>query len=224
MNRILLAYSGGLDTTVAIPWLRDRYDAEIITVTVDLGQGLELATIHERALAAGAVRAHVIDARDEFVREYILPARRRGVYEARYTLATALGGMLARRCRDCADGKSHLLATSTESQREGAPGSGGHAWSVQDDAPAQMWELPRAETSTYARAIRCRIPAGPTQVDTNSGGATIRSVTGNAWVEPTEEIYNLTDRRRSRPTADYVDLDSRTACGARQRRRMQMTS
>src|SRR5687767_3251507 len=92
MNRILLAYSGGLDTTVAIPWLRDRYDAEIITVTVDLGQGLELATIHERALAAGAVRAHIIDARDEFVRAYILPALQAGaVYEDRYPLATALG-------------------------------------------------------------------------------------------------------------------------------------
>jgi argininosuccinate synthase len=52
MNRILLAYSGGLDTTIAIPWLRERYGAEVIAVTVDLGQGLELASIHERALAA----------------------------------------------------------------------------------------------------------------------------------------------------------------------------
>ena len=99
MNRILLAYSGGLDTTIAIPWLRERYGAEIIAVTVDLGQGLELATIHERALAAGAVRAHIVDARDEFVKGYILPALQAGaVYEDRYLLATALGRpLLARR-------------------------------------------------------------------------------------------------------------------------------
>jgi argininosuccinate synthase len=92
MNRILLAYSGGLATTIAIPWLRERYGAEVIAVTVDLGQGLELATIHERALSAGAVRAHIVDARDEFVKRYILPALQAGaVYEDRYPLATALG-------------------------------------------------------------------------------------------------------------------------------------
>ena len=78
MDRILLAYSGGLDTTIAIPWLRERYGAEVIAVTVDLGQGLELATIHERALSAGAVRAHIVDARDEFVKRYILPALQAG--------------------------------------------------------------------------------------------------------------------------------------------------
>src|ERR671919_1081765 len=91
MKRILLAYSGGLDTSVAIPWLRSRYSAEIIAVTVDVGQGRELATIHERALGLGAIRAHVFDAREEFVREYILPALQAGaVYEDRYPLATAL--------------------------------------------------------------------------------------------------------------------------------------
>src|ERR671919_1713765 len=91
MKRILLAYSGGLDTSVAIPWLRQQHDAEVIAVTVDLGQGRELAAIHERALGIGAVRAHVLDARDEFVREYILPALQAGaVYEDRYPLATAL--------------------------------------------------------------------------------------------------------------------------------------
>src|SRR5919106_2378491 len=91
MKRILLAYSGGLETSIAIPWLRERYGAEIIAVTVDLGQGRELATIHERALGLGAIRAHVFDAREEFVREYILPALQAGaVYEDRYPLATAL--------------------------------------------------------------------------------------------------------------------------------------
>ena len=92
MKRIVLAYSGGLDTSVAIRWLAEKYEAEIIAVTLDLGQGQELTNVRERALAVGAVRAHVIDAREEFARDYVLPAlQARAVYEERYTLASALG-------------------------------------------------------------------------------------------------------------------------------------
>ena len=73
-KRIVLAYSGGLDTTVAIPWLVEARNAEVIAVTLDLGQGKELEEIRDRALAAGAARAHVLDAREEFARDYVLPA------------------------------------------------------------------------------------------------------------------------------------------------------
>src|SRR5436190_1899984 len=68
MDRIVLAYSGGLDTSAAIPWLADTYAAEVITVTVDLGQGRELEEVRDRALATGALRAHVLDERDAFAR------------------------------------------------------------------------------------------------------------------------------------------------------------
>jgi len=74
MKRIVLAYSGGLDTSVAVRWLAEKYEAEIIAVTLDLGQGQELTNVRERALALGAIRAHVIDAREEFARDYVLPA------------------------------------------------------------------------------------------------------------------------------------------------------
>src|SRR5918992_6400144 len=98
MKRIVLAYSGGLDTSVAIPWLKEKYAAEIVSVTLDLGQGRELVDVRERALALGAVRAHVIDVREEFVRGYILPALQAGaLYEDRYPLATALGRPLIAR-------------------------------------------------------------------------------------------------------------------------------
>ena len=72
MDRIVLAYSGGLDTSAAIPWLADTYAAEVITVTVDLGQGRELEEVRDRALATGALRAHVLDERDAFAREYLV--------------------------------------------------------------------------------------------------------------------------------------------------------
>src|SRR3954452_15932585 len=92
MERIVLAYSGGLDTSVAIRWLAKRHGAEVIAVTLDLGQGRELTDVRERALAVGATRAHVLDVREEFARGYILPALQAGaLYEDRYPLSTALG-------------------------------------------------------------------------------------------------------------------------------------
>src|SRR6187455_3545749 len=96
--RIVLAYSGGLETSVAIPWLAEKYGAEIVTVTMDLGQGKELDDVRDRALASGALRAHVLDGREEFARDFILPALQAGaMYEGRYPLATALGRPLIAR-------------------------------------------------------------------------------------------------------------------------------
>lgn len=77
--RIVLAYSGGPRTTAAIPWLRERHRADVIAVALDLGQGRALESLRDRALAAGAVRAHVVDARDAFARDVVLPALRAGV-------------------------------------------------------------------------------------------------------------------------------------------------
>src|SRR5260370_15276304 len=92
MERIVLAYSGGLDTWVAIPWLKETYSAEIIAVTMDLGQGKELEEVRDRALATGATRVHVLDLREEFARDYILPALKAdAIYEDRYPMATSLG-------------------------------------------------------------------------------------------------------------------------------------
>src|SRR5436190_2171412 len=73
LDRIVLAYAGDLTTSVAIPWLAETHGAEVVTVTLDLGQGDELDVTRDRALALGAARAHVIDAREEFTREVVLP-------------------------------------------------------------------------------------------------------------------------------------------------------
>src|SRR5262245_22537284 len=92
MERIVLAYTGGLDTSVAILWLRERHGADVVAVTVDLGQGTDLESARDRALAAGAIRAHVLDARDEFARCCLLPSLQAdALYEDRYPLAAALG-------------------------------------------------------------------------------------------------------------------------------------
>ena len=91
MERIVLAYSGGLDTSVAIPWLAETRGAEVVAVTLDHGQGSELNQVRERALAAGAVRAHVLDVCEAFARGFVMPALQAGaLYEGRYPLAAAL--------------------------------------------------------------------------------------------------------------------------------------
>jgi argininosuccinate synthase len=91
MNKVVLAYSGGLDTSVAIPWLKEQHDAEVVTLTVDLGGGSLPAGVEARALAAGASKAYVVDGRDTFVSRYVFRALQANVlYQGVYPLATAL--------------------------------------------------------------------------------------------------------------------------------------
>lgn len=103
-QRILLVYSGGAAATAAIPRLAAQYDADVVTVTVDLGQDVPLDQVRECALASGAVRAHVIDARAEFARDYVLPALRTGaVYDGHRLRAASLGRpLIARKLVDIA--------------------------------------------------------------------------------------------------------------------------
>ncbi|MBI2867802.1 MAG: argininosuccinate synthase, partial [Chloroflexi bacterium] len=89
---VVLAYSGGLDTTVAIRWLQENYNMDVIALTVDIGGGLDLDDVRQRGLKAGAKKAIAVDAREEFVRDYVFPAlQANAIYEGKYPLATALG-------------------------------------------------------------------------------------------------------------------------------------
>ena len=90
MKTIVLAYSGGLDTSIIVPWLREKYDARVICVAADIGQGPdELAGVRAKALASGAEECYVEDLRDEFVRDFIFPTLRAGaVYNRKYLLGT----------------------------------------------------------------------------------------------------------------------------------------
>src|SRR5690242_1681369 len=93
VRRVLLLYSGGLDTSVMLKWIQDQYEAEVVALTVNLGQpGEDYQTVQGKALQIGAVEAHVVDARDEFAREYLVPAiKANAVYGLGYPLFTALG-------------------------------------------------------------------------------------------------------------------------------------
>jgi argininosuccinate synthase len=218
MKRILLAYSGGLDTSVAIPWLRETFDAEVIAVTVDLGQGRELAAIHERALAIGAVRAHVIDARDEFVREYIVPALQAGaVYEDRYPLATALARpLIARRLVEIArmEGAAaiaHGCSSVHNDQVRLETSIRALAPSLEIIAAAQVCGMSRDQKLAYARDRQIPVPDAHTEysIDTNLWGRAIAAGgLEDAWLEPPEDIYTLTRAPQDCPDEPaYVELD-----------------
>lgn len=219
MERIVLAYSGGLDTSVAVKWLADKYEAEIVTVTVDLGQGKELDDVRERALAVGAVRAHVVDAREEFARHYVLPALQAGaIYESRYPLATALGRpLIAKKLVEVAEmedaamiahgctGKGNDQVRMDVSSRALNP-------SIKVVAPARVWGLTRPEEIKYAQQHGIPVPASvenPYSTDSNLWGRSIEcGVLEDPWVEPPEDIYTLTKSPVEAPDVPaYVEIE-----------------
>lgn len=123
--RILLAYSGDLVTTAAITWLREHHHAEVITATIDLGQGRALEAVRDRALAAGAVRAHVIDARDQFARDIVMPSLKADVLDDdRIVMAVALSRpLIARKLIEIADIERADAIAHGASARDGIPAS-----------------------------------------------------------------------------------------------------
>jgi argininosuccinate synthase len=221
--RIVLAYSGGLDTSVAIPWLAERYEAEIIAVTLDLGQEKALAAVRQRALDTGAVRAHVLDVREELARDYILPALKAdAIYEDRYPLATALGRpLIARRLVEIAEmeqataiahgctGKGNDQVRLDVSVRALNP-------SLEVIAPARIWQMTRPDEIAYARARGITVPAtieSPYSTDSNLWGRSIEcGVLEDPWIEPPEEIYALTKSPRACPD-DPAHVEIEFACG-----------
>src|SRR5262245_40981219 len=166
MERIVLAYSGGLDTSVAIPWMAEKYDAEIIAVTMDLGQGKELEEVRNRALATGAIRAQVLDLREEFARDYILRALKAdAIYEDRYPMATSLGRpLIAQKLVEIA-GIEHATAVA-----HGCTGKGNDQVRLDVTtralnpqlkviAPARVWGMTRPQEIDYAQRHGVQVPA-----------------------------------------------------------------
>jgi len=185
MNRIVLAYSGGIVTSVAIPWLADKYGADVVTVTLDLGQGLELADVRQRALAAGAVRAHVIDAREEFVRDYILPALQAGAMPPDRSIGTELSRpLIAKRLAGMArmEGASrvaHGCLCSDEDRSRLEAAVSALEPDLQILAPACEWDLSAEQIAQYARdrRIPVAIAGAHDNVDANVWG---RAIFGSA--------------------------------------------
>jgi argininosuccinate synthase len=219
MKRIVLAYSGGLDTSVAIPWLTEQYGAEIVAVTMDLGQGRELEDVRERALALGAVRAHVLDVCDEFARDFILPALQAGaLYEGAYPLATALGRpLIAKHLVEIArlegaDAIAHGCTGKGNDQVRLDVSARALEPAIQVIAPARVWGLTRPQAIEYARARGIPVAAtasSPYSIDANLYGRSIEcGGLEDPWQEPPDEIYALTRAPEASPDRPaYVEID-----------------
>jgi argininosuccinate synthase len=216
MTRIVLAYSGGLDTSISILWLAERFGAEIVTLTLDLGQDRELVEARERALALGAVRAHVIDAREEFAREYILPSLRAGaVHEGHGLIATALGRpLIAKRLVEIArmEGASAVATGCVP----GSPDERRLVSCIRALDPSievlSVTGLSRSARIEYANARGIPVPAtdvGPCSADSTLWGRIVECVRGEVTTaELAEDLYTLTRGAQDCPDEPaFVDIE-----------------
>lgn len=217
-SKVVLAYSGGLDTTVCLQWLKDR-GFDVIAFCADVGQGEDLQAARRRALACGAVKAIVHDLRQEFVRDFVAPSLKAGaVYEGKYLLATALSRpLIAKHLAEVAkaEGATHVA--------HGCTGKGNDqvrfevtlaalAPSIKVLAPVREWELKsREEEIAYAK--RRKLPITVTtqelySLDQNLWGVAIEcGPLEDPWTEPPEAAYRWTTSPMNSPkTAVYVTI------------------
>ena len=202
-DKIVLAYSGGLDTSVAIRWLQEQYGADIATLTMDLGGQVDLEAARQRALDIGAIRADVMDARDEFVRDFVWPALRAGaIYEGVYPLATALGRPLIAKhlvriaLEEGASGIAHGCTGKGNDQVRFDVSAAALAPALKVVAPAREWGMTRDDEIAYAKERDI-----PLDLNKRSSYSTDENLWGRSieagdledpWMEPPEEAYAWT--------------------------------
>ena len=208
-EKILLAYSGGLDTSVAIRWLQERYQAQVVTLTIDLGM-VNLEEIRQRALQTGAVNALTVDGKQVFYKDFISHALQAGaIYEEQYPLATALGRPLIARYLIEAARKEGAYAVA-----HGCTGKGNDqvrldvsvaalAPDLKIIAPIREWGMSREEEIEYARSHNIPVSSGrsPYSVDENLWGRSIEAGDlEDPWQEPPEAAFAWTNPIGASPT------------------------
>jgi len=210
-SKIVLAYSGGLDTSVIIKWLGEKYGYDVIAFIADLGQEEDLKAIRAKALKTGAVKAIVRDLRREFAQQYVVPALQAGaIYEGKYLMATALGRpLIAKHLVDVAAAEGAVAVA------HGSTGKGNDqvrfdvsvmalAPHLKIVAPVREWEFTsRDQEIEYAAKHGIPVPvtkAKPYSLDKNLWGISIEcGVLEDPWVAPPEDIYTLTTLPRKAP-------------------------
>src|SRR5207248_6318665 len=225
VHRVLLLYSGGLDTSVMLKWIQERYDAEVVALTVNLGQpGEDYAVIEGKARNLGAIDCHVVDAREEFAREYVLPAiKANALYGGGYPLFTALGRPLIAKLA-----VEHARRAGCDTIAHGCTGKGNDQVRIEATvatlapelkliAPVRSWQMGRQEEIAYAREHGIPIKshpgegteaAPPYSIDDNLWG---RSSEGR-WIEdlghaPEDDVFQLVRRAEDAPDEpEHVEL------------------
>ena len=216
-STVVLAYSGGLDTSVCIKWLQERYSANVVTVTLDLGQQDELKGIEEKAHLLGVKSHYTLDVQDEFVSDYVFPAiKANAMYEGKYPLSTALGRpLIAKKLVDVASKED------ADAVAHGCTGKGNDQVRIEVTvksldpnlkviAPVREWNMSRDEEIKYALAHH--IPIKPSRsiysVDQNLWGRSIESgPLEKPDQEPPADVYEWTRLPEEAPdTPGYIDI------------------
>ncbi len=209
-QKVVLAYSGGLDTSVAIRWLQETYDMDVVTLTIDVGNERDIPAIAERAIAIGASKALTVDARQEFLSYYVWPALQAGaIYEGAYPLATALARpLIAKLLVDVARSEG---ATAVA---HGCTGKGNDqvrfdvsimalAPDLKIIAPVREWSMTRDAEIEYAHehGIPIKVTASsPYSVDANLWGRSIEcGILEDPWAEPPADVWEWTANPATAP-------------------------
>ncbi|GCF06666.1 argininosuccinate synthase [Dictyobacter arantiisoli] len=203
MATVVLAYSGGLDTSVAIRWIKEKYDLDVIAVTVDVGNERNMQEIADRAIQIGAVKSLIVDGREDFVRYFVWPALQAGaIYEGQYPLATALARPLIARLLVEVARQEGAVAVA-----HGCTGKGNDqvrfdvsintlAPDLKIIAPVREWGMTRDNELAYAAEHNIPLKttvANPYSVDQNLWGRSVEcGILEDPWAEPPAEVYAWT--------------------------------
>ena len=212
VGRVLLLYSGGLDTSVMLKWIQDEYEAEVVALTVNLGQpGEDYEVVRGKALHLGALDCHVVDAREEFAHDYVLPAiKANGLYGGGYPLFTALGRPLIAKLA-----VEQARASGCDTIAHGCTGKGNDQVRIESTviaidpemkiiAPVRGWQMGREEEIEYAREHGIPVKGGtetpPYSIDDNLWG---RSSEGGPIEDldepPHDDVFQLVTRPEEAP-------------------------
>jgi argininosuccinate synthase len=217
-KRVVLAYSGGLDTSVAVRWMTEELHVEVIALAADVGQGGDWDAIKERARAAGAVDAVVVDVREEFANDFVAPALKANAkYEGKYPLISSLSRPVI---------VKHLVETARASGADaighGCTGKGNDqvrfevstaalAPDLEVVAPVRGWGLTREQSIDYAAEWGIPITvtkSSPYSIDQNLWGRTIEcGILEDPWEQPPEEVYELTTPTATAPTELVISFE-----------------
>ena len=220
IKKVVLAYSGGLDTSVIIPWLKEHYDnCEVIAVCADVGQGEELDPVHDKALASGASKVHIVDLTKEFLEEYVWPTLKAGaVYEGKYLLGTSFARPVIAKAlvdiakREGADAIAHGATGKGNDQVRFELTVKALAPNLQIIAPWREWDLD-SRTAEIAYAKKHGIPVA-TENKTYSMDRNIWHLSHEGsdledpWNEPKNEMFLISKAPEDAPDKpEYVTVD-----------------
>ena len=218
-EKIVLAYSGGLDTSIAIRWLQEERGGEVVALAVDVGQGDDLESVKNKALQIGAAKSYLIDARIEFIDDFIIPAlKANALYEGKYPLVSALSRPLIAKWQvEVADTEkanfvAHGCTGKGNDQVRFEVSIGALNPDLKIIAPLREWSMSREKSMEYAKKHNIPVPTSkekPYSIDENLWGRAIEcGGLEDPWNEPPSDIYELTadvDNTPNKPS--YLEID-----------------